>query len=158
MCCTEKSESEEISPLKSLLCQSPIWNYFNDVNDLCFSEYLNVKLRRRTSEREVESAAVEIDHTYTQKVADAAVQVNSEERGISEIVKGYVQCSFFIFFVRILCVTHPCVLHFTLILGESQAKSLRHCGYKARGFMDEFKCRCSYCICTIVFRVFFVGV
>ena len=48
----------------------------------------------------MDSAAVEIDHTYTQKVADAAVQVNSEERGISEIVKGYVQCSFFIFLLE----------------------------------------------------------
>ena len=82
----------------------------------------------------MDSAAVEIDHTYTQKVADAAVQVISEEQNFSEIVKGYVQCSFFHSFIRILCVTHPPVLLVILILGESQAKSLLHCRYKARGF------------------------
>ena len=42
-----------------------IYTHKYKCNDICFSEYLNVKLRRRTSEREVDSAAVEIDHTYT---------------------------------------------------------------------------------------------
>lgn len=46
-------------------------------------------MKLRSTTENVDSGVIEVDHTYSRRVADAAVQVNTEERDALEIVKGY---------------------------------------------------------------------